>query len=368
MARANLEGADLRKTNLTSSKLHGTVLDLAILDGANLFGAELHFTSLKGARLIGVKNIEKAIINSAILSGIRVDRATFSKLPRDLVLEYRESSFILGGIEDNYFDENIIRSIEFPPEYHQAGISILHTFGDVLRKKYPDKKVKVRIEQEDLKVTMIIETEEGDREIIQEALNDYGLVVTGKMAPEKFTDDPILTLELKNELNYAKARIESQREIIQYQRIDINELRKLIGTGLRNPAPIYIQPTATSSLQSDIRIDLEFSPNISIIQGSLNELKDQLPAGSEEAETVMKLQDSLQEIKKEESPEKVAESSAMSKFLRFLENVDKAETTAGKIIKKTKDGIDIARKLAGHYNQIAQWCGLPQVPEPFVKK
>ena len=49
-------------------------------------------------------------------------------------------------------------------------------------------------------------------------------------------------------------------------------------------------------------------------------------------------------------------------------NVDKAESTAGKVIKTTKDGIDIARELAGHYNQIAQWCGLPRVPKPFTKK
>jgi len=38
-----------------------------------------------------------------------------------------------------------------------------------------------------------------------------------------------------------------------------------------------------------------------------------------------------------------------------------------KVIKTAKDGIDIARRLAGYYNDIAQWCGLPQVPKPFAK-
>ena len=35
---------------------------------------------------------------------------------------------------------------------------------------------------------------------------------------------------------------------------------------------------------------------------------------------------------------------------------------------KAKDGVGIAQKLARHYNGIAQWCGLPVVPEPFLGK
>ncbi len=52
----------------------------------------------------------------------------------------------------------IARSIEFPPGYKQAGTSILNYFGEVLEQKYPDKDVKVRIEQHGLKVTMVIES------------------------------------------------------------------------------------------------------------------------------------------------------------------------------------------------------------------
>ncbi len=121
-------------------------------------------------------------------------------------------------------DENIItRSIEFPPEYHQAGISILNYFSTVLRKKYPDAKAKVRIEQEDLKVTMTIDPVEGDREIIEKALDEYGLVVTGKMLPDEYTDDRLLKIELESKLTQARAEIETQKLLLQYRDEQIRE-------------------------------------------------------------------------------------------------------------------------------------------------
>ncbi len=48
----------------------------------------------------------------------------------------RHKKAVNGRIQKNWYvigtDENIIiRSIEFPPEYHQAGISILNYFGTI---------------------------------------------------------------------------------------------------------------------------------------------------------------------------------------------------------------------------------------------
>jgi internalin A len=68
-----------------------------------------------------------------------------------------------------------------------------------------------------------------------------------------------------------------------------------------------------------------------------------------------------------DSTDRVAQSTALSKIKDFLENADKADTLAGKIIETLRDGIDTARKIAGFYNDIAQWCGLPQAPKPIAK-
>ncbi|MBB1423478.1 hypothetical protein H5200_16320 [Pseudoalteromonas sp. SG43-7] len=69
----------------------------------------------------------------------------------------------------------INRSIEFPPEFHSAGIGILSYFGTVLREKYPDQEAKVKIEQDGHMVRMVIETEDGNKEIIEKALQEYEL-------------------------------------------------------------------------------------------------------------------------------------------------------------------------------------------------
>ncbi len=81
----------------------------------------------------------------------------------------------------------IIRSIEFLSEYLQAGIIILNNFSGILRRRYAGKSVKVLIEQEDLKVTLVIIPPDGEKERIEELLSDYGRVVSGKMALADFT-------------------------------------------------------------------------------------------------------------------------------------------------------------------------------------
>jgi hypothetical protein len=286
-------------------------------------------------------------------------------LPNALLEDYG-STFIISEL--SYKDKFIIRTIEFPPEYHQAGISILNYFGTVLRMKYPNQKAKVSLDQEDLKVTMTVEPLGGDPEIIEMALDEYGLVIRGKMAIEDFTDDQFLLIGLREELRAAYNKIETQRELLKLKDAHIDEFKRLLTDSIKRPNKIYIYSRASARASSEQKFHMKFSPLISVIHGSLNELEEQLPTGSVEAESVQELQKSLEHIEKTNSPEDVAKSSAMSKFRRFLENVEKAETTAGKVIKTTKDGIHIARQLAGHYNKIAQWCGLTQVPEPFVKK
>lgn len=73
-------------------------------------------------------------------------------------------------------------------------------------------------------------------------------------------------------------------------------------------------------------------------------------------------------IKNSVSAEEVKNSAAMSKLKCFLEGVGKTGSRTGKALKGLRDGIKIGQDLAEFYNSIAQWCGLPQVPKPFLKK
>jgi transcriptional regulator with XRE-family HTH domain len=88
------------------------------------------------------------------------------------------------------------RSIIFPPEYKQSGVSILSYFAEVVAKKYPDQDVRVTILQSGPTVTLRVETPQGDIEEIERTLEQYGLVVTGKMPIDTFTDDRELIRDL----------------------------------------------------------------------------------------------------------------------------------------------------------------------------
>ena len=98
------------------------------------------------------------------------------------------------------------------------------------------------------------------------------------------------------------------------------------------------------------------------------ELAKQLDEHSKEKLLIYELVDAASELKQIKSKEQITQSSAISKIAKFIDNIQKAETIAGKAINTAKNGIDIGRKLATYYNEIAQWCGLPQVPKPIVKK
>lgn len=97
-------------------------------------------------------------------------------------------------------NENITKSIYFKSEHQKAGITILQNFGNLLNEKYPQGGVAFTIKQEGFKVIMVIEHPAGEKETVEDYLNRYGLVVTGKIPPEDFSTDPILVLDLKRQL------------------------------------------------------------------------------------------------------------------------------------------------------------------------
>lgn len=112
----------------------------------------------------------------------------------------------------------IRRAITFPPEFKQAGISILSYFGHVIAQKYPDVAVAVTIEQRKDKVIMLIETPEGQRETIERELRDYGLVVTGEMAAEEYLRNPKDVLALKHKLEMAALELRHTKELLYSER------------------------------------------------------------------------------------------------------------------------------------------------------
>jgi len=289
-----------------------------------------------------------------------------------LILGYNDQNDLFDSIEIFEIEsdplvqnENIVidRCIEFPPEYYHAGLNILSFFGTYIKEQYPEEDAKVRIEQHDTLVRLVIESKDGKTEIIEKALEEYQLIVSGKKTPESFTQNEKLILELRNELRIAKFRIESQQDIIQLQDKRMDKLLDIVGIGLSTRPALSMDFRPNISLSCNVTIN----QNISSAIGNLNELRELIPKGDPDLLTINDLEGSLESIEKEQNPEIVKRSSAMSKFKRFIENVSDGTSEISKTIKTIENGWDIFKDLAGKYNSIAQWCGLPQVPTIFTK-
>ena len=62
--------------------------------------------------------------------------------------------------------------------------------------------------------------------------------------------------------------------------------------------------------------------------------------------------------------EKMIESGALPKIIRFLDGA----LDAGKKAGDAHNWIENAQKLGAVYNSVAPWCGLPVVPKPLLGK
>lgn len=254
------------------------------------------------------------------------------------------------------------RSIEFPPQYHQAGLGVLTYFGTVLREKYPNHDAKVRIEQDGLTVRLVIESENGDREVIEKALQEYELVVLGECSPETLLANPAMVIDLKNELRIAQVRIESQRDIINLQGEQISSLRQLIGHSLSRPAqPLFVsvQPVITVSNQNTQCAAVTTSiPDIS------DELSELLSVVNDQGlrTRIMDLTEALDSAGTKNTPEAVKASPGISKLRTFIEEAAKTGTKANEVLRSIESGIGIIQGLGKKYNAVAEWCGAPQLP------
>lgn len=263
--------------------------------------------------------------------------------------------------DPNITTERIVvdRCIEFPPEYHQAGLGILNFFGVFLRENYPEHDAKVKIEQHGLSVRMIIETSNGDTEVIEKALHDYELVMSGKAKPETISNNDKVILDLKNELRITQFRLESQHDIIEVQNRRIDKLLSVIGDSLHasasRPITIEVNPTFSNSLTVN-------NQNISVVLSDIYELIDSLPASDEAHMVLSDLAGSWEAIEKESDSEKIKNSPAMSKLRRFIDRIANGNDAMSKAITNIEKGTELVSNIAKAYNKIASWCGLPNVP------
>ena len=106
------------------------------------------------------------------------------------------------------------------------------------------------------------------------------------------------------------------------------------------------------------------------LQGYLNDLAGSLKdeGETEEARTLENAAKALSEAKECKTPDEIKEKGILNKLKRIVTDLGDENSRLHKTVEGIKYGIGIAQDIAKGYNDIAQWCGMPQVPRPFLKK
>ncbi|MCG7561026.1 hypothetical protein [Pseudoalteromonas sp. McH1-42] len=217
------------------------------------------------------------------------------------IFEYNQASYTN--------EDKIERVIEFPEEYTQSCISILSYFGEVVKQKYPDIAVKVRIEQDNNIVRMLITAPDGTKEIIERTLENYALVVTNDSPPESLLEDKVHILALSNKLEMAKLEVKQTRELLaltkeNYEgRIgtledDVAFLRQKLGQQMHHMDQSQIIIGELSTGKSDLLDSchqiiskmIEAHQHKPELQSALNIISEAINNKSNEEETIQALQ------------------------------------------------------------------------------
>lgn len=296
----------------------------------------------------------------------------------DLLPNDFDHQFLIFGIENVHNELKVIeidvrrnesikidRCIQFESAYYQAGLSILNYFGTVLRDKYPDQNATVKIEQHDLTVRMIIQSEDGNIETIEKALYEYKQVLKGQRSVEEFAISPLKALELKNQLNLFKFQIESQKEIIALQQGRILSLEAIIDKALSpiSPPPITIINQLHNTQSNVINHKAEFSKTIDYLE----ELIDLTNSEALKNKLAI-IQNALELHRNSDKPEHIKNSNGMKKLSKFLKDANEVETEANGFAEKGGKALDLIKSLGRSYNSIAEWCGMPVIPSVLVKE
>ena len=77
---------------------------------------------------------------------------------------------------------------------------------------------------------------------------------------------------------------------------------------------------------------------------------------------LLDLDEALNAVTNKKNAEDVRKSGGVQKLKKFIDEANDTGSAVNAFLSKVSDGVGLIQKLARCYNQIAEWCGAPQVP------
>lgn len=198
-----------------------SMINSVLLDYDGLSSAKGFLINITGGTDITVGEFEQIVNgitatindNVRVIVGAAINPEYLNDIEVTVIASGLPELSIKPDIEEYDFSE-IYRTIEFSKENVGAGLSILSYFEQVLKQKYNNLIATVKIEQNNNSVKLLINTKEGDVEVIEKALTDYGHVVKGDLRTNEFLSNPLDIERLNMKLEMASLELRQNQRII----------------------------------------------------------------------------------------------------------------------------------------------------------
>ncbi len=237
-----------------------------------------------------------------------------------IVIGYSSSPSYMEIVEA---DSVIQRTITFEPHQIQAGVGLLSYFSEILKQKISTFDSKVTIEQDGEKVRLLIKSKAGSVEMIETLLNDYGLVLNGQLAPEKFMSNEVQLLSLRNKLDMAAIEVKHQKDILALTTSSYSLRIESLEDQLKHLKTVLSKSIISNKVaQSHVSDLIEKFSNGSIVESQLIELAEKIDNGLSDSDK-KEFESTLAAINKE-NPKLVQE------FIKLLKGP--LEGVAGNIL------------------------------------
>jgi DNA-binding response OmpR family regulator len=230
--------AEEANKKLSEEKIDLIILDLMLpgIDGFEYLGILKSKKDTMEIPVMVVSGTGTVVTQDECLELGAIDYLPKPIRPKELILRVK------NALKDDNGNK-IFRSIELQVEYQQVGWSLLAYFQEIVKQKYPDIDIKMAVQQIGSKISLTIETFIGRREMIEDILEEYGMILSGSLAPEKVIENPDALSSLKHKLNIIKTelewklsilfagleQIEAQTESLEQR---LNRIYRTVGEGL----------------------------------------------------------------------------------------------------------------------------------------
>lgn len=202
-SRSGVMHAKITNCNLFNANIQDCSLDFTDFSNSDLRGANLQKCLFIRSNLSNIKIDGRTAFDNSILYNVIIDKETREKIEKLNI----GASFIYEGLF------KIIRRIEFPLRYQRAGISLLNYCANVISNKYSNKAVRIKLEQDGLRVKFSVESDQS--EIIEKTkilLRKYGELVRNNVTALEFYKNDIeekdyRIMELKNKFEFVKMEL-----------------------------------------------------------------------------------------------------------------------------------------------------------------